>query len=41
MVASLPFIAGFTVVFVLLGAGAAAIASVVDKTTQTQIAGFA
>jgi cytochrome c-type biogenesis protein len=38
--ASLPFIAGFTVVFVVLGAGAAAIASVVAKTTQTQIAGF-
>lgn len=37
---SVPFIAGFTVVFVLLGAGAAAIASVVAKTTQTQIAGF-
>ena len=39
--ASLPFIAGFTIVFVALGAGAAAIASVVAKTTQTQIAGFA
>jgi cytochrome c-type biogenesis protein len=39
--ASLPFIAGFTVVFVALGAGAAAIATVVAKTTQTQIAGFA
>src|SRR5579864_5348953 len=39
--ASLPFIAGFTAVFVVLGAGAAAIASVVAKTTQTQIAGFA
>ena len=38
---SMPFIAGFTVVFVALGAGAAAIASVVNKTTQTQIAGFA
>jgi cytochrome c-type biogenesis protein len=38
--ASLPFIAGFTVVFVILGAAAAAIASTVDKTTQTQIAGF-
>src|SRR5579885_428555 len=34
--ASMPFIAGF----VLLGAGAAAIASVVPKATQTQIAGF-
>jgi cytochrome c-type biogenesis protein len=39
--ASLPFIAGFTAVFVVLGAGAAAIASVVSKETQTQIAGFA
>src|SRR5580704_807893 len=39
--ASLPFIAGFSAVFVVLGAGAAAIASVVAKTTQTQIAGFA
>src|SRR5271155_3922543 len=39
--ASLPFIAGFSVVFVVLGACAAAIASVVAKTTQTQIAGFA
>jgi cytochrome c-type biogenesis protein len=37
---SVPFIAGFTAVFVLLGAGAAAIASVVPKTTQTEIAGF-
>src|SRR5207248_2031298 len=39
--ASLPFIAGFTVVFVALGAGAAAIASVVATTTQNEIAGFA
>ena len=38
--ASLPFIAGFSVVFVVLGAGAAAIASVVAQTTQAQIAGF-
>ena len=38
--ASMPFIAGFTVVFVILGAGAAVIASYVAKTTQTQIAGF-
>ena len=37
----MPFIAGFTIVFVVLGAAAAAIASVVAKTTQTQIAGFA
>jgi cytochrome c-type biogenesis protein len=35
-----PFIAGFTVVFVALGAGAAAVASVVAKSTQVQIAGF-
>ena len=40
VLASLPFIAGFTVVFVVLGAGAAAIASSVAKTTQTEIAGF-
>jgi cytochrome c-type biogenesis protein len=40
VLASLPFIAGFTVVFVILGAGAAEIASVVAKSTQTQIAGF-
>jgi cytochrome c-type biogenesis protein len=39
--ASVPFIAGFTAVFVALGAGAAAIATVVAKTTQTEIAGFA
>ena len=39
--ASLPFIAGFTCVFVALGAAAAAIASVVAKTTQNEIAGFA
>jgi cytochrome c-type biogenesis protein len=38
--ASVPFIAGFTAVFVVLGAGAAAIASVVTKETQTEIAGF-
>jgi cytochrome c-type biogenesis protein len=40
VIGSLPFIAGFTVVFVVLGAGAAAIASVVSKSAQTQIAGF-
>jgi cytochrome c-type biogenesis protein len=40
VLASIPFIAGFTVVFVVLGAGAAAIGSVVDKETQTKIAGF-
>jgi cytochrome c-type biogenesis protein len=38
--ATLPFIVGFTVVFVALGAGAAAIAGVVAKRTQTEIAGF-
>src|SRR5439155_18147744 len=38
--ASLPFVAGFTVVFVVLGAGAAAIGSVLDKRTQTEFAGF-
>ncbi len=39
-VASLPFFAGFTVVFVLLGAAAAAIGGVVNPRTQTAIAGF-
>lgn len=38
--ASLPFVVGFTAVFVVLGAAAAAIASVVPKTTQTEVAGF-
>jgi cytochrome c-type biogenesis protein len=38
--ASIPFILGFTVVFVVLGAGAAAIGSAVDKNTQEKIAGF-
>jgi len=37
---SLPFVAGFTVVFVVLGAGAAAIGSVVSGQAQTEIAGF-
>ena len=40
VVASLPFILGFTVIFVLLGAGAAAVGSTVDKATQLKIAGF-
>ena len=40
VLATLPFIAGFTVVFVALGAAAAAIGGVVDKRTQTAIAGF-
>jgi cytochrome c-type biogenesis protein len=39
--ASIPFIAGFTIVFVALGAAAAAIAGAVPKTTQNEIAGFA
>jgi cytochrome c-type biogenesis protein len=39
-VATLPFILGFTVVFVAVGAGAAAIVGVVDRRTQTEIAGF-
>ncbi|HEY5293989.1 MAG TPA: cytochrome c biogenesis protein CcdA [Gaiellaceae bacterium] len=38
--ASLPFILGFTVVFVLLGAAAAAVGSAVDKRSQLEIAGF-
>ena len=37
---SLPFVFGFTVVFVALGAGAAAIGSVVSGSAQTEIAGF-
>lgn len=39
-VASLPFILGFTVVFVLLGAAAAAIGGVVNGDRQLEIAGF-
>ena len=38
--ASIPFICGFTVVFVLLGAAAAAIGGVVSPTAQAEIAGF-
>jgi cytochrome c-type biogenesis protein len=38
--ASLPFIAGFTVVFVVLGAGAAAVSHVVSASAQAEIAGF-
>jgi cytochrome c-type biogenesis protein len=38
--ASLPFIVGFTVVFVVLGAAAAAVGSAVDKRSQLEIAGF-
>ena len=37
---SLPFVFGFTVVFVVLGAGAAAIGGVVSGYAQTAIAGF-
>jgi cytochrome c-type biogenesis protein len=40
VVSSLPFVAGFTVVFVLLGAGAAAIGRVLDPDLQTELAGF-
>ena len=40
VVASMPFIIGFTIVFVVLGAGAAAVGSAVDKQTQLKIAGF-
>jgi cytochrome c-type biogenesis protein len=39
-VATLPFILGFTVVFVVLGAGAAAIGELVNRRTQSAIAGF-
>jgi cytochrome c-type biogenesis protein len=38
--ASLPFILGFTIVFVLLGAAAAAIGGVVNSDRQLEIAGF-
>jgi len=38
--ASIPFILGFTVVFVAIGAGAAAISNVVSPTSQAEIAGF-
>jgi cytochrome c-type biogenesis protein len=40
VVATLPFILGFTVVFVVLGAGAAAIGELVNRRTQSAIAGF-
>ncbi len=39
-VASLPFMLGFTVVFVALGAGSAAVASVLNSSSQSAIAGF-
>jgi cytochrome c-type biogenesis protein len=38
--ASAPFIVGFTIVFVVLGAGAAAIGNVFSQRAQTEIAGF-
>jgi cytochrome c-type biogenesis protein len=38
--ASLPFFAGFTVVFVLLGAGAAAVAEAIPERSQAHVAGF-
>ena len=38
--ASMPFILGFTIVFVVLGAGAAAVGSALDKRSQLEIAGF-
>ena len=40
VVASLPFILGFTVVFVILGAAAAAIGGIVNPDRQLEIAGF-
>jgi cytochrome c-type biogenesis protein len=38
--ASIPFIVGFTVVFVVLGAGAAAIGGIVSSSAQSEVAGF-
>jgi cytochrome c-type biogenesis protein len=40
LAASAPFVLGFTVVFVALGAGAAAVGSLLDKRLQAQFAGF-
>jgi cytochrome c-type biogenesis protein len=40
LVASIPFILGFTAVFVAIGAGATAIASVISGNAQKEIAGF-
>ena len=40
VIASVPFILGFTVVFVLLGAGSAATVSVLSPNAQTEVAGF-
>lgn len=39
-IASLPFIGGFTVVFVVLGAAAAAIGGVLDADRQSEVAGL-
>jgi len=40
LASSVPFIVGFTVVFVVLGAGAAAVGGTVSGAAQTEIAGF-
>ena len=40
VVGSIPFVLGFTVVFVLLGAGAAALGSLVDAQRRAEFAGF-
>ena len=40
VVASIPFIFGFTLVFVVVGAGAAAISNVVTPSAQADVAGF-
>ena len=40
VVGSIPFVLGFTVVFVLLGAGAAAVGSLVDPQQRAEFAGF-
>ncbi|HKI90818.1 MAG TPA: cytochrome c biogenesis protein CcdA [Gaiellaceae bacterium] len=40
VVSSIPFILGFTVIFVILGAGAAAIGGVLSASAQTDVAGF-
>jgi cytochrome c-type biogenesis protein len=40
LVGGLPFVGGFTVVFVILGAGAASVASLLGTSAQQEIAGF-
>jgi len=40
VVASIPFILGFTLVFVVVGAGAAAISNVITPSAQADVAGF-